>query len=63
MNEYAGNWISLEDLERELQIGDLVMLETLSEVIVVSIHKIIDGELWHYNNWIISKEQIVAVKA
>lgn len=63
MNEYAGNWISLENLERELQTGDLVMLETLNEVIVVSIHKIINGELWHYNDWVISRKQIIAVKA
>lgn len=61
-NEYTGNWIALED-DFEFVVGDLVMLETLDGVIVEAVHKIDSaGTLWHYNKWIISRDQIVAIK-
>jgi hypothetical protein len=61
-NKYIGVWIEFKDLNREIQIGDLVMLETLDDTLVVEVSKIKDNELWHFNNWVIPKRQIVAIK-
>lgn len=61
-NEYTGKWIALED-EYEIQIGDMIMLETIDEVLVVEVAKIDEeGTLWHYNGWILPRDQIVAIK-
>lgn len=62
MNEYVGNWVSLTDLNRPLEVGDLVMMETLDDTKVVSISNIQDDHYWHFNGWIIPDNQIVAVK-
>lgn len=62
-NEYIGTWIGVSYLRREIQIGDLVIMETFDDAIVVEVSKIADNKLWHHNNWIIPKEQIVAVKS
>jgi hypothetical protein len=59
---YIGNWVKPEDLGREIQTGDLVMMETLDDTLVVEISKIKDNELWHFNNWIIPRKNIVAIK-
>lgn len=62
-NSYVGKWISLEELDRDIVVGDLIMLETSEETIVVEVSKITqDTELWHSNNWIIPRRQIVAIK-
>lgn len=60
-NKYIGVWIEFKDF-REIQTGDLVMLETFDDTLVVEVSKIKDNELWHFNNWVIPKQQIVAIK-
>lgn len=37
-------------------------METLEETLVVKVAKKKEGEFWHFNNWIIPIDQIVAVK-
>lgn len=61
MSQYVGIWVSPEDLNRDIKINDLVMIETLEDVLVVEVVKIESGELWTID-WIIPKGQIVAVK-
>jgi hypothetical protein len=62
-DRYLGNWHSYDFLFRELEVGDLVMFETHDGVEIAEIHRIDeDGDLWHYNRWIIPTEQIIAVK-
>lgn len=63
MNEYIGVWVHPDTLERDYEQGDWVMLETLDDTLVIEVSKVDEqGVLWHFNNWIIPKEQIVAVK-
>lgn len=62
MSKYVGKWIQLNELNRDIRVGDLVMVETLKSVIVVEVSYIKDGELWHSNDWIIPREQILAIK-
>ena len=63
MNEYIGVWVHPDTLERDYEVGDWVMVETLDDSLVIQVSKIDDeGTLWHFNNWIIPSDQIVAVK-
>lgn len=62
MNNYIGIWISLNELNREIKVGDWIMVETLEDTLVIEVSKIHNGELWHFNNWIIPRKQIVAIK-
>lgn len=62
-NDYIGRWISLKELKRDIRVGDFVMVETLEDTLVVEVSKISsDNQLWHFNDWIIPKHQIVAIK-
>lgn len=59
---YQGIWVSPDTIDREIDIGDMVIIETLEDALVVGVSKVEDGELWHYNGWIIPRNQIVAIK-
>jgi hypothetical protein len=64
---YTGEWITLKaflDSGRELEVGHLVMCDTLDGVLVDSIAKVDEeGILWHSNRYIIPINQILAVQA
>lgn len=62
MNKYVGDWIDLSNLNRDIVVGDLVMVDTFGDTLVVEVSEIKDDELWHCNGWIIPKHQIVAIK-
>ena len=61
-NDYIGEWNALEDLNREVQVGDLVMIETLDDTLVVGVAKIEADVFRHLNNWIIPKHSVIAIK-
>lgn len=61
-NYYAGVWITPSELGRELAAGDVVMMESFDYTAVVEISKVHEGELWHHDDWLIPRHQVVAVK-
>ena len=64
MNEYVGMWIHPKDLGRDIEVGDIVIIETFGDSLVVEVDHIDWADkLYHYNNWIIPRHQILAVKS
>lgn len=64
-DKYIGYWHSIDFLFRDLVVGDLVMVETFDEPIIVEIHEIDEnGVLWTHSGhrWIIPYNQIIAVR-
>jgi hypothetical protein len=63
---YAGTWLTPnafeQAMERPAAEGDLVMYEHLDGTSVEKVAKEKDGALWSYNNYIIPRDQIVAIK-
>lgn len=61
-NGYTGVWVHPSELLRAIVPGDLVMMETLEDTLVVEVSAIKEGKYWHANRWVIPQNQIVAVK-
>lgn len=65
---FTGTYINVEEFKEtfgDFEEGDVVILETLDDTIVITIHRKDDnGTLWAStsHNWIIPENQIVAVK-
>lgn len=62
-NAYVGEWLDIDDVEWELNYGNLIMFDTLDGVIIEEVHSVSeDGQLWDYNKRIIPRDQIIAVR-